>query len=297
MLDLSYFQNRENSNTQTFTNAGTWMTWIKPRNARTVEILCMGSGAGGGGGFVTGSAVARGGGGGGGTGAITLAVFQASILPDVLYVYTGVGGAGGQGGNPASAGTPGEKSYVCISPDTSSASNIVITSGNVSARAGTGGTTAGGGGGNGETAATIANATFLGMASFTSNAGGAGGGGAATGVGNANITSIAIAMRGAGGAGNAAGNTTPQNGSGFNASGFYPSVLGGTGNGRDGLILYKPILAFMAGNGGGSGGAGAGGNGGNGAYGSGGGGGGAGVTTGGTGGKGGDGLVIITTSL
>jgi len=50
MLDLSYFQN-QNSNVQGFFNGGTWQTWIKPRGAKLVNIICQGSGAGGGGGF------------------------------------------------------------------------------------------------------------------------------------------------------------------------------------------------------------------------------------------------------
>ena len=50
MLDLSYFQN-QNSNVQGFFNGGTWQTWIKPRGAKLVNIICQGSGAGGGGGL------------------------------------------------------------------------------------------------------------------------------------------------------------------------------------------------------------------------------------------------------
>ena len=49
MIDLSYFQN-QNSNVQGFFNGGTWQTWIKPRGAKLVNIICQGSGAGGGGG-------------------------------------------------------------------------------------------------------------------------------------------------------------------------------------------------------------------------------------------------------
>ena len=51
MIDLSYFQN-QNSNVQGFFNGGTWQTWIKPRGAKLVNIICQGSGAGGGGGDV-----------------------------------------------------------------------------------------------------------------------------------------------------------------------------------------------------------------------------------------------------
>jgi len=41
MLDLSYFQT-QNSNVQGFFNGGTWQTWIKPRGAKMVNIICQG---------------------------------------------------------------------------------------------------------------------------------------------------------------------------------------------------------------------------------------------------------------
>jgi hypothetical protein len=82
MLDLSYFQN-QNSNVQGFFNGGTWQTWVKPRGAKMVNIICVGSGAGGGGGFQSGSAPRGGGGGGGGGGSpaiiiLTLTFFLAT---------------------------------------------------------------------------------------------------------------------------------------------------------------------------------------------------------------------------
>jgi hypothetical protein len=290
MLDLSYFQNNGNVNTQTFTNAGSWVTWVKPRGAKLVNIMCIGSGAGGGG-AVTGSSRGLGGSGGGG-GAITKSQFQASILPDVLYVYTGVGGSGSLGSSTLTynSSSVGEKSYVCIIPDTSSISNIVVTSGTLSARGAFSNL-----GGNGETAATVASAVFLNLGTFTSTPGTAGAGGSTVTAGGS-ITPSSITTGGAGGTGNSTGG-------GFAAAGPYPAISGiatsavnpGT-NGPDGLIFYKPIMAFMGGTAGGSG-VPTGGNGGNGSYGSGGAGGGGGTVTGGNGGRGGDGLIIITTSF
>ena len=136
MLDLSYFQNSGNVNTQTFTNAGYWVTWVKPRGAKFVNILCIGAGSGGGGGFL--AAGSRSGGQGGSSGGRVRLQLQANILPDILYVQTGVGGAGGIGGSPSTAGGASTKSFVCLIPDTSSAANIVCTSGAVAATGGTG---------------------------------------------------------------------------------------------------------------------------------------------------------------
>jgi hypothetical protein len=302
MLDLSYFQNNGNVSTQTFTNAGSWVTWLKPRGAKFINIMCIGSGGGGGGGLATGSAIIRSGGSGGGGGAIVTTTFQASILPDILYIYTGVGGTGGTGGTPAGGGGVGEKSYVCITPSVASVAGIVVTSGNISARGGIAGTAvATTTSPAGETVATVANAIFLNLGAFLATAGSAGGLGAASSFAPSNPSTFLAEMVGGGGAGNAAGTTTQNTGAGFNAVGPYTQALGGLQSvprqGSNGVTLYKPILGFQGGMGGGSGGAGAGGNGGNGSYGCGGGGGGAGVTSAGNGGNGGNGLIIITTSF
>ena len=84
MLDLSYFQN-QNSNVQGFFNGGTWQTWIKPRGAKLVYIICQGSGAGGGGGFQS-ATTPRAGGGGGGTGASARITINA-ILFFINYIH------------------------------------------------------------------------------------------------------------------------------------------------------------------------------------------------------------------
>jgi len=291
MLDLSYFQNNY-SNTQTFTSAGTWQTWVKPRGAKFVNILCIGGG-GGGCGAATGSSARGFGGAGGGAGGIVRAQFQASILPDILYVYTGAGGTGSLASltSTFNSASNGEKSYICLTPSTASISNIVVTSGNVSARGAISNTAAAG-----ETVATTANAVFLNLGTFTAIAGVSSGAGNSTGIAGG-ITPSSTTTAGAGGSGTSTAG-------GLNGQGFIPSLAAFTtasagvagSNGYDGFMLTKPALQFIGGTGGQSGGT-TGGNGGNGSYGCGGGGGSGGVTAGGNGGKGGDGIIIITTSF
>lgn len=293
MLDLSYFQNSGNVNTQTFTNAGTWVTWQKPRGAKFVNILCIGSGGGGAGGISGSVTNTRGtGGAGGGAGGIVRAQFQASILPDILYVYTGLGGSGSLGSTTTTfnSASNGERSFVSLIPDTASIANIVVTSGAVSARGAFSSVAT-----TGETIATSANAIFLNLGTFIAVAGTLGSAGGAN-IAGSSIVPTQITTGGTGGAGN---NTA----GGFTAAGIYTvdagvaTTSGATGgNGTNGYILYKPVLAFRGGKAGG-GSTNTGGNGGNGAYGCGGGGGGGGSLQGGTGGNGGDGLVIITTSF
>lgn len=293
MLDLSYFQN-QNSNVQGFFNGGTWQTWIKPRGAKLVNIICQGSGAGGGGGFQSAS-TPRGGGGAGGTGATARLTINANLLPDILYILPGIGGAGGLGGTTATAGTPGQNSFVTLIPSTGSVSNVILRSGTAVAPGGGAGTTAGGGSGGGEAISLIANNIFANLGTFTFQAGTGGGAGSTTGVSAGTPSTYVVPAQGGGGTGV---------GGAINAAGVIPALTAAAvnTNGRDGIILYKPILIHVGGmGGGGSSAAGTnGGNGGNGAPGAGGGGGGASSNTGvnaGNGGRGGDGFIIITTSL
>lgn len=301
MLDLSYFQNRGNTNTQVFTNEGYWAAWNKPRGAKFVNILCVGAGGGGGAGFTG----AGGSGGGGACGGYTRANFQASVLPDILYVYTGIGGNGGISGGAASSA--GERSFVSIIPNTGSVSNLVCVSSATNAGGGAVGTAAAGAGGTAPTIAQPANAAFLHLGSITINAGIAGG----VGVTNANGTTITpstFITPGASGGGSSTASTA-RSGGNIATTGPFPQITGGTGTtgsnvngtrGADGVVLYYPTLIFTGGAGGGNGkGASnsSGGAGGNGSYGCGGGSGAGGTTSGGNGGNGGDGIVIITTSF
>lgn len=293
MLDLSYFQN-QNSNVQSFFNGGTWQTWIKPRGAKLVNIICNGSGAGGGGGFQSAS-TPRAGGCGGGTGATARLTINANLLPDILYILPGIGGAGGLGGTTATAGSPGQNSFVTLIPSTGSVSNVVLRSGTVAATGGGPGTTTVGIQGVGETISLIANNVFANLGIFTFQAGGGGGLSGITTGGISVSANFLVGSSGGGGTGT---------GGAFIATGVIPGIVSAAvnTNGQDGIILYKPILMLFSGaGGGGSTAAGTnGGNGGNGAPGTAGGGGGASSNTGvnaGNGGKGGDGFVIITTSL
>tara|TARA_R110000868_G_scaffold46_3_gene604 strand:+ start:7992 stop:8858 length:867 start_codon:yes stop_codon:yes gene_type:complete len=288
MIDLSYFQN-STSSTQIFQNGGTWQTWIKPRNAKMVSFFVIGAGAGGGGGYQAATGNKSGGAGGGTAGYIKL-VIQASILPDILYILPGTGGIGGTGGAVPTAGNPATKSYVCLTPDTSSISNIVCTSGNVAATGGGAGSTVLSTVGAAETVGTAANGVFLNLGNFIANVGIIGGVGNTGIAANSTFVSFTVAGGGGGGTGNGSG-LTPTAGQRFSAIASTPVNT----KGSDGAIFYTPFLNLFGGRGGGGGTTG--GNGGNGAPGCGGGGGGAGTTSAGNGGRGGDGLIMITTNF
>jgi hypothetical protein len=292
MLDLSYFQN-QNSNVQGFFNGGTWQTWIKPRGAKLVNIICVGAGSGGGGALQ--SSGTRGGGGGGASGAIARLTINANILPDVFYILPGIGGVGGitaAGG--ATAGSPGQNSFVTLIPSTGSVSNVLLRSGTTPSTGGGVGTTVAGTGGAAETINLITNNIFANLGNFTFQAGSVGSSGG-TGAGTG-ITPPSFVNGGTGGGGTLSGGS-------FLVSGVFPAIAAAQANtnGAGNIILYKPTLMLFGGLGGGGstiGGVGAGGNG---APGCGGGGAGANGNTGATplggGGRGGDGFVIITTSI
>lgn len=286
MLDLSYFQN-STSNTQLFQNGGTWQTWVKPRGAKIVNFFVVGAGSGGGGGFQAATGNKSGGQGGSNGGYVKLTV-PASILPDILYILPGTGGAGGVGGNPSTSGSNATKSYVCLTPDTVSISNIVCTSGAAAATGGAGGSTIIATGGNGETMATTSNMVFANLGNFLATAGLPGNSGGLTNGGNGSVDRFMVRSTGGGGT-STGGNLT--------GGGPFPNLSGGNlnGNGQNGLIFYKPIFGVTGGIG--AGGGTTGGRGGDGAPGCGGGGGGAGTVSAGNGGRGGDGFVIITTNF
>jgi hypothetical protein len=297
MLDLSYFQN-QNSNVQGFFSGGTWQTWIKPRGAKLVNIICQGSGAGGGGGFQAATGTKTGG-GGGGSGATARLTIDANLLPDRLYILPGIGGNGGIGGiaGVVSSGSAGQSSFVCLIPSTGSITNIVLQSGTLLAAGGPLGNSVGNtANAAGETIGLITNNIFANLGTFTFQAGLTGGlGGTTNGQGVVTITNFIVNSGGGGGTG-ISGTVA--------AAGVFPGVVSTpvNTNGSGGHILYKPTLMLYGGRGGGGSSAAGtnGGNGGNGAPGCGGGGGGASTNTGvnaGNGGRGGDGFVIITTSL
>jgi hypothetical protein len=297
------------------TGSTEFIAWTRPRGISMVSILCVGGGAGGGGGrgnitFFS----SRSGGGGGGSGGIGCYLFQACLLPDVLFVHVGLGGAGGAGGSSAngSNGSNGGISYVAFDMvSASTPQEIIAISSSGEASGGTGGgTTTGTGGAGAAAAATATNlisnvavCSTLGLSHWM--AGQAGGAGSNTTPGSVTAMTGLPLTGGGGGGGVNIGNTQVAGG-GITASSTFPAVAGGAiaSNGKDGLQFWYPGLQYSPYANGvfrSCGGSGAGGNsgtpgniGGNGAFGCGGGGGGGATTTGGAGGAGGNGIVIIT---
>jgi hypothetical protein len=275
MLDLSHIPNSQQDVQIFYATSGSnsWQTWQKPRKCNYVWIMCIGGGGGGGGGGTTNNLS----GGGGGSGAITRVLFNAFLLPDILYIQAGKGGAG----SATFAGGDGNKSFVALQPNPI-VQNLVVTSGAVSSS-----------GGVSETAATQTNMTFATLGNFISTAG--------FSLGNADITpltSTIVTQGTSGGFKDSVAGTVvqPKNMlatslSPFISGGISSTITNGT-DGNNGYTSWKPFFS-LGGTGGGSSTVGNGGKGGNGGIGSGGGGGGTGQLLGGNGGDGGDGLVVI----
>jgi hypothetical protein len=267
-------------------NAGaltTWDSYRVPKNARELQILCVGAGGGGGNGFTRAAGSAGGGGAGGGGGGFSRLRIPAILLPNVLYVTAGIGRQGFAGG----------ESYVSLRPSTTAPNTLLRATGGGLGGNGTG--TAAGVAGTAPGAVTTTSGIWavLGLPLF--QAGSAGGaGGSQTGAVGATITWGAL-VPASGGAGGAGCTTTDFAGGAITASNEqFPNIPGGLaagGFGGTGMLQLWPFVN-SGGSGGGSNNAGVAGNGGNGGYGCGGGGGGAGAT-GGIGGKGGDGFVMI----
>ena len=288
MLDISHIPSQKQ---QTYTlyslGAGVWQTWQKPRNAKFIEIFCLGGGAGGAISVV--AAGAANGGRGGGSAGIVRGLIPAFLLPDTLYILVGKGGVGSTGN--ATNGNPGGISYIGLQPSTSEQTLICKSS-----------TSTASGNGDGATISVVALSAFGNLGLFTAIAGVAGSaGGATTPTQGGSQAALAtnITTGGAGGGGKTAG--------AFSAGGNITSasvvltsqVNGGVTDAQDGDSGYGTLIPFCgtggAGGAGRQGATGAGGRGGNGFYGCGGGGVGGGQTATGTkGGDGGDGLVIIT---
>lgn len=299
-----YHNTDNNVNTQIFTTKGDFQIWNKPSNAKFINIFCLGSGAGGGNGMTGTATTARRGGGGGGSGAYSIGSFIAALLPDMLYVFVGKGGAGGAAGTTANNGSAGALSYISVQPN-NTAINIVLQSGLAVPTAGNSGTNSGTAG-TGGTAWTGSILNDLGLVTVSA---GTNGGAGAISVLATDITPANIVCGGPSG-----GNTSTAvafKGGSIIGSGFLNTLDGGAlgsgatagGNGSDGYISNLINLAnrsqpifFTAGSGGGASVSGLGGDAGNSGFGCGGAGGGAGFTGlgGGKGGNGGDGLIIIT---
>jgi hypothetical protein len=297
MLDLSHIPNSQQDVKIFYAVSGSnsWQTWQKPRKCTYVWIMCIGGAGGGGAGGDTNAQYAT----GGGSGGVSRTLFNASHLPDTLYVQVGLGGAGGVGVN----GSPGTRSWVSLQQATTIvAQNIVQGSG---AAAAAGGIAAGlGGNVAGETVVTTTTATFLTLSNFLGTAGVTAVNTSVTQAPDVTPLTSQITCQGANGSSNTF-NFLGQNGGSISLSSLSPLISGGLGatvsgsnatNGANGITSFKPFFS-TGGAGGGSAVSGSGGNGGNGGIGSGGGGGGGtsvslGYTPG-SGGKGGDGLVVI----
>lgn len=279
-------------NTITFYATGNWQTWSKPRNAKMIEIFCLG---GGGGGARTSNGTGNsGGGGGGGSAGIVRGLIPAFLLPDTIYILVGKGGAGGatSGAN----GVVGGISYIGLQPSTSE-QTLICKSSTVTAGNGIGSTA-----GAAASISVVSLSAFGNLGLFTAIAGVAGSAGGAltpTPGGNQTALGTTLVTGGAGGGGKNSG-ANASGGTVISASVILTStVLGGVGTipgvNYDGANGYGSLIPFCGA--GGAGGAGSpistGGNGGNGWYGCGGAGGGGGNPSG-NGGNGGDGLVIIT---
>jgi hypothetical protein len=274
MLDLSHIPNSQQDIKIFYSNgiANAWQTFQKPRKCQWIWIMAIGGGGGGASpaiGSISGS---------GGSGAVTRALFNASHLPDNLYIQVGLGGAGAITTN--TAGAAGNRSFISIAPNTT-AQNVVMGSGTAAAT----------NTGTGETAFTSATGSFVTLANFISTLG-------VTQPSTGNITPLTSQIT-TPGAINDGGLTS--SGSSILATSISPLIQGGANvvsglgiNGANGYTSFKPFFS-LGGAAGGSSQTGTGGNGGNGGIGCGGGSGGSGAIASGNGGNGGDGIVIIIT--
>lgn len=313
-IDFGFFPSSFNGDVQIF-EGGTTTTpaaflgghvWTKPRGVSMVYIFMVGGGGGGGGGFTGATTTARGGGGGGACSPTSSCLTPAYFLPDVLYVFVGIGGIGGTGS--AVDGTAGGLSFVSLSNLSAPAATpnkIMASHGGTAAGGGTAGTVAAGGTGGAvptvETLVKMGAPISIGITQFQQGLIGAAGGAVANGAGVAVTAGLAttVLTPGAGGGGvttvgQVGGDVTLQGSLDF-ADGNIAAAgpLGGAAGlrGGNGVQLWKPFR-MTGGAGGGSADNAAGGAGGNGGIGCGGGGGGGG-TTGAAGGNGGPGLVAI----
>jgi hypothetical protein len=319
MLDLNHLPKTGNGNIDYFYNTGgtaatfSWQTWEKPKGIGTIVITCIGAGGGGASGWCVDGSVSRNSGGGGGSGGFTRVIIPAIVLPDVLYVSVGKGGAGGASAKVAATGnigSNGSASFVSIAP---SSNAIYLT---CLANGGGGSSTqlaASSVAGVGAAVATQVNCLMSGLGQFFALAGQDGtAGGQSSGASVIYPTTGLLLSGGAAGGGMNSTNVVRFGGSvtapTYSSFPLVPTRTGGvvTGNfigdpGADGITLLQPLMSI-----GGAGGCSnslttsnscTGGNGGNGGLGSGGGGAGGGPTVSGTGtgGSGGDGLVIIQT--
>src|ERR1043165_5257888 len=146
-IDLGFLPPSFRGDVQVFlaNNQGiNWQTWSKPRGISMCYMLAISGGGGGGGGFSRSAGNPGGGGGGGGCSGVSRLIVPAYVLPDVLYVQVGRGGAGGVAPGVAEDGT---NSYISLGRSSASPNAIVLGGNNAPAKGGAG--TAGGVGSGG----------------------------------------------------------------------------------------------------------------------------------------------------
>jgi len=235
MLDLSHISSQQQS-TFTFYATGNWQTWNKPRNAKLIQIFCLGSGAAGG--TATTSAAGIAGAGGGGSGGIVRGIIPAFLLPDTLYILVAKGGSQAAGATTNN----GAISYVSLNGTTTEATLICKSS--------TGAAGVGQIGGSVLTAASIASTTlsaFGNLGLFTAIAGVAGGtGGANTGgVGTSQAAlGTNLTTGGAGGGGTGGNGSTSSTAGTANTGGGGGGQRDGSGkNGGSGIVIIRYPIA------------------------------------------------------
>ena len=284
--DLFHFPDTGLGDTQVFNvSTTTWQLWRKPKGCSFVYILALAGGGSGGAGFTRAPNGAGGGGGGGGGSATLRLMIPAFLLPEVLHIAVGAGGA------PSS--NAGQVTVIAVQP-AGSGFNLMVAGAPAGGTVGLVGAAGTGGAGG---AATTNNLIALGISSTTTGVTGTAGGvqTGAAGVASSFLAGAGPMIAGCG-SGGAGCTTTDFAGGVLNSpSGTFIAALPGGaaagGNGTPG-IQVPGMFAFTGGSGGGSNNSGVAGAGGDGAIGSGGGGGGAGQT-GGAGGRGGNGIVVI----
>jgi hypothetical protein len=279
--------------------SGPWQTWEKPRGISMIDITCIGAGGGGRSGWCADSTT-RSGGGGGGSGGFTKLLIPAMVLPDVLYLLVGKGGAGGvsiftAASTTGMSGANGIGSFVSIAPSTAAIYTACFANGGGGGSILSVGTNAGGGGGS---VATQTSALMSGLGQFFALAGQTGAAGPTASATALAYPTTGLLLSGGGGGGGSTFSSGAVTAPTYTSFVLVPTRTAPIGQpGNDGISLSQPLMSI-----GGAGGDASSGTttvsgkrGGNGGIGCGGGGGGAGpsVPGSGAGGSGGDGLVII----
>jgi hypothetical protein len=203
----------QGADVQIFRQGGTTSSWVKPQGASFVWFTLIGPG-GGGAGWNPGVTD----GGGGGSGAVTNFMGPAFLMPDVLSVFVGVGGAAGNSSN----GFVGTATTVTYQQKAGSGYTLLTAS------SGLGGTTGGTGGSGG--AASTSN-YFTAMGFFQSVAGQAGA------TGSANISASTTTFLSGGSSGGSNGSLTANYG--------YGNTSGGN---KAGFFMFQPIIVGVGGN-------------------------------------------------